>query len=437
MPKYFLALDADALTGTAEDETPFLWDRTSASSFTTNLGPNLAELGNVPAASADFVHVALAVWAADRSTSRTGGGSSWNRREIEVRIPVSVPDAWATVADELSTSVGFLTGDSWSFDFYPALLLPEAAPSDLSTTEFERIVLLSGGADSACGALTSRLQSPDMRQLLLSHYSVGYLASVQKAVAEEIDKVVFAFAPSHVQVHLSRRATGPAETKYGTEPSSRSRSLLFLALGLAAGASHKAPLWMPENGFASLNPPLGPERRGSLSTRTTHPWFQWRLAAILSQVGAWNELANPYRRLTKGEVFAGLAQTVKETGAEEPLAVTQRYLALTNSCAHTDQRFIGYKNTVACGVCFGCTIRRAAFKAGGLEDLAPYVDPAASARAEAYVAGKTIIPAVEDFVARGISLPEIAMIPLPPDYPRSEAADLCRRGTEELRGYLP
>jgi 7-cyano-7-deazaguanine synthase in queuosine biosynthesis len=429
MAKFFLALAADALARLPDDETPFLWDGTSSSSFTTNLSPHLSELGNVPALNADLVYIALAVWAADRSTPRSGGGSNWNRREIDVRVPVSDPDAWAANADELSAAVGFLTGDLWSFAFYGTSPLSESGPGDLAKAAFGRIVLLSGGADSACGALSSRIASPDVRQLLVSHYSLGSVAPIQKAVADEINRMTLTVAPSHIQVHLSRKSAGPDGTKYLKEPSSRSRSLLFLALGLAACACPEAMLWMPENGFASLNPPLGPERRGSLSTRTTHPWFQWKLTTILSQVGAWHELANPYQHLTKGEMFASLAELVGKSEAE-------KYLALTNSCAHTDQRFIGYKSTVACGVCYGCTIRRAAFKAAGLQDLTPYIDPATSAPARAYLDGKTIIPAVEDFAARGVSLPEIAAVPLPPGYPRSQAADLCRRGAKELKGFV-
>ena len=51
------------------------------------------------------------------------------------------------------------------------------------------------------------------------------------------------------------------------------RSFLFLAFGLAIASMEELPLWIPENGFASLNLPLTADQRGSLSTRTTHPLF--------------------------------------------------------------------------------------------------------------------------------------------------------------------
>ena len=62
-------------------------------------------------------------------------------------------------------------------------------------------------------------------------------------------------------------------------------------------------LVIPENGFMSLNPPLLPERRGALSTRTTHPSFLAQLREVLDVVGIDVELDVPFAALTKGETF--------------------------------------------------------------------------------------------------------------------------------------
>ena len=90
----------------------------------------------------------------------------------------------------------------------------------------------------------------------------------------------------------------------------RSRSLLYLALGLAAAAGFGAatPLIIPENGWISLNPPLTANRLGSCSTRTTHPYFLEQLTGLWRAAGLANPLVNPYQGLTKGEIGAGLPQ---------------------------------------------------------------------------------------------------------------------------------
>jgi hypothetical protein len=77
----------------------------------------------------------------------------------------------------------------------------------------------------------------------------------------------------------------------------RSRSLLYLALGLAAAAGFggATPLIIPENGWISLNPPLTTNRLGSCSTRTTHPYFLEQLTGLWREVGLINPLVNPYK----------------------------------------------------------------------------------------------------------------------------------------------
>ena len=86
-----------------------------------------------------------------------------------------------------------------------------------------------------------------------------------------------------------------------------SRSLLYLALGLAAAPSFGAatPLIIPENGWISLNPPLTTNRLGSCSTRTTHPYFLEQLTGLWQEAGLANPLVNPYKNLTKGEMVRG------------------------------------------------------------------------------------------------------------------------------------
>jgi hypothetical protein len=66
----------------------------------------------------------------------------------------------------------------------------------------------------------------------------------------------------HVQIHLSRNAKRLDGTLCETESSSRSRSLLFLALGLAASANRQVPLWIPENVVRLAEPATRPGAAG-------------------------------------------------------------------------------------------------------------------------------------------------------------------------------
>ncbi|MBR7552326.1 hypothetical protein KC220_27670, partial [Mycobacterium tuberculosis] len=52
------------------------------------------------------------------------------------------------------------------------------------------------------------------------------------------------------------------------------------------------------------NPPLTARRIGSLSTRTTHPYFLGRLNELFINIGLPVKLLNPYQFKTKGEMIA-------------------------------------------------------------------------------------------------------------------------------------
>ncbi len=427
MPAFTLRLNAPTTISPDEAETSFYWLTTGSSSFTTKLDPNLSSLGPVPALSIDFVRLAVAVYAADRSTVRSGGGSNWNQRQFQLRIPVSVAAQWAQFAGELASVVGFLTGDHWSFEFIeeqvetaPAVAAEPAAP--------QRIVLLSGGADSAVGALLSRSMLADNeRHVLMSHFSAPALAPIQRTISEAAERLVPGPTQQHLQIHLSRNQRRLDGTYYPTEPTSRSRSLLFLALGLAAASVYDVPLWIPENGFASLNPPLGPERLGSVSTRTTHPAFLGGLGNVLSTVGAHGTIENPFVANTKGEMFARAAELVGAGAASA-------YLTSTNSCAHTGQRAFKVSPTQACGVCFGCVVRRAAFVASGVSDATTYIAPGGNTKLQAWLNDKSVEPAVRSFIKRGVRQRDLTAMNLPTSYPLADALDLCRRGMNELAG---
>jgi hypothetical protein len=144
----------------------------------------------------------------------------------------------------------------------------------------------------------------------------------------------------------------------------RSRSLLFVALGLAAASAlgPSVTLYVPENGFIALNIPLIMARLGSLSTRTTHPHFLAQLHDALAMAGVPNPIVNPFKGCTKGEVLASSHNS----------ELLHQLARRTISCAHPEvgrYERTGYGN---CGYCFPCLIRRASMHVVGWDHPSDY-----------------------------------------------------------------
>ena len=406
------------------DSTYRLWSNGLRPQF-GGLGPQLGGLGPVTEPNIDFVRIAAAVFTADRSTPRKLGGSNWNSRDIGVTVPVGAPDRWRLAREDLESLLKLLTGDTWRIEFIQSYAPKE--PMAKFVPGAEMVVLLSGGADSAIGALKSRQDAGPGGHILVSHVGATNLAPIQRAVASTVEQLVPGVPQKHLQVRFGRKSHQINGARFLSESSSRSRSLLFLAFGLAVASRDGLPLWIPENGFASLNPPLGPERRGSLSTRTTHPAFLEGLATVLEAVGAQSIIVNPFIGQTKGEMFAEVAVRF---GKEE----ASKFLSLTHSCGWTGQRAFGISMRRQCGVCFGCVVRKASFHASGIEDGTEYIVPVPGTSLEASLQRSSIESSVRAFARRGIRTHDIAAMGLPPSYPSRDAFDLCKRGLAELEG---
>lgn len=430
MPRFTLRLSATDDVPAAEAASSFYWLNDQRSSFTAGVGPNLEQLGAVPPLNVDVVRIALTALSADRSVLREGGGSNWNQRQLDLEIPVSDSAAWSSAADELARVLGFLSGDRWALSFTQQEHTTTVTPTGADPVP-QRVVLLSGGADSAVGGLISRsLLAEGEHHVLLSHYTSTVLAPIQRHIASELARLIPGPDQRHTVVHLGRRSERIDGTPYPSEPTTRSRSLLFLALGLAVAAIHKIPLWIPENGFASINPPLGPERLGSLSTRTTHPKFLQDLTTVLAKVGAHAVIENPFAHTTKGEMYN---QVVDLVGPVEASA----FLSATHSCALSGQWTHGISPGRPCGVCFGCVLRRASFVASGVTDRSNYIAPNSEPAVKKWLESKSVEQPVRSFIHRGIRMRDLAALSLPTDYPLRDAFDLCQRGIQELRSLYP
>ncbi len=380
----------------------------------------------------DLLLVASIVYTADKAVARNAQGDAEDRwtRQIRLTVPVQAPDLWRPVASEFSQCVSFLTGDLWSIHFEPAgraLLQPKARqrPQPSEPLFGEAVSLYSGGLDSYIGAIDWLDEHPEGRLCLASHYD-GHISGPHADQERTLNRLCTACPGriSHLQVRVGIR---PA----GLEKSLRSRSLLFFALGLHAAAALGAqcPLIVPENGPIAVNFPLTPTRRGSCSTRTTHPHFMELLRAVLPKVGLSNPITNPYEFKTKGEMVAEcrnadlLVQGVQETVS----------CAKAGHKRHWDNR-----TARACGRCVPCLFRRAAIHHGGL--------PAEHYGIDVFAPHRAALPPNDDslalfsFVRRNLTAAEVARALVCngslPFVSLHSYADVVKRMRDEVRAWL-
>jgi hypothetical protein len=375
--------------------------------------------GHLPDAIQTFLVTAIGLWAADKIVPRQSAPDAWTRR-----LHVSLPAAgWSAALAALSGLAGFLSGDVWSLEARPVPPVLELQARPDHSWQPDCVCLFSGGVDSLAGAI--ELLEANRRVLLVSHYDFGQLAGAQNLLTEELTRH---YGPGQV------RRWGFRLQFEAPELSLRSRSLLFIALGLAATAVWRLPtLYIPENGWISLNPPLTGSRLGSYSTRTTHPYFLSGLRQFLAQVSIPQDLVNPFQYATKGEVLA--------RSPNQPLL--QKLLASSISCAHpVASRWL--KNRQGnCGYCFPCLMRRAALHAVGWDDGKEYLYDAlrqpevlaSRARGANLRSLLYLIAAWRRHPDRERLLRQTGPIPGGPDN-EQQLADLIQRGLAEMSRWL-
>ncbi len=293
----------------------------------------------VPAARAwDLLSLALAVVSADLAGHRERSPDGWTR-EFELTVSVVDVQFWNANAGTLQQLLAFLSTDRWTLRFVEGGILPQPDPQAIHPME-DCVVLLSGGLDSYIGAID--LAAAGKKPLAVSQMVRGD-GKNQVAFAAEIGGGLRHFQVNH-------NADVPDSEN---PPSQRARSIVFLAYGVFMAttlaryhAGDQVPLYVCENGFIAINPPLTGGRLGSLSTRTTHPAVLSLLQQVLDAAGLRVKIVNPYRFKTKGEMLRECAdQKLLEAHAFQ-----------TTSCGRFKK--FGYKH---CGRCVPCLVRRAAF----------------------------------------------------------------------------
>lgn len=296
----------------------------------------------------DFAAISMAVVAADEGCPRTGSADGWTR-QIELTVGVADSQFWTGQAAHVSRMLAFLTGDIWTISFVGGGHQP--APDKNAGWRPEDVVcLLSGGLDSLIGAIN--LVSEGRKPLFVSQVAKGDKAQ-QRVFAHTI-------SPGSLHLQMNHNARMP----HSSERSQRARSMGFFGFGVLAATSLQAhnagrrvPLVIPENGYISINVPLTPLRRGSLSTRTTHPHFLAMLQELFDSAGLRIEITNPYQFKTKGEMLKECLDQAKLKGLASHSTSCGRYARS------------GFRQ---CGRCVPCLVRRAAFEEWGEADATRY-----------------------------------------------------------------
>ena len=298
----------------------------------------------------DLLSLSLSVIFADASANRDNSPDGWTR-QLDMYIAVSDPDFWNSQADLITKQLRFLTTDIWNITFIDGGIQPDILVSP-TTPEQDCVVLLSGGLDSLIGAI-NLVNENDKEPYAVSQIAKGN-KDTQEFFASQINSGL-----KHLQ--LNHNVVCPS----GREYSQRARSMIFFAYGVLVATTlkkyldgHTVTLYVCENGFISINPPLTGSRLGSLSTRTTHPYFMQLFQQLLYEAGLRVTLNNPHQFETKGEMLRNCADQ----------KFLMRYAHISTSCGKFTRN-----NYIHCGRCFPCLIRRAAFLAWGERDKTPYV----------------------------------------------------------------
>jgi hypothetical protein len=317
----------------------------------------LVSNGIIPKENAlDILCLATLVYLADTRISRElHSQDSWTRG-IELELPVCDPDVFSEAINVFEKMLGFLTGDKWSISFKKRKqLIITAQEKSIQSVKFDVVTLFSGGMDSLISTINHLEQKKKV--MLISHAGEGFTKNSQTNILAVFKEKYPDLDPVYLDLWMV--FDKDFIPNGGNENSTRSRSFLFIALGVFAitGVKNVNTLQVPENGLIAINIPLDDLRVGSHSTRTTHPFYMDSWNKILHILGIDISVINPYWDKTKGEM------------ADECLNKEFLHTTMSKSASCSSPIKARWKKLPPqhCGYCVPCIIRRAAMnKAFGI-----------------------------------------------------------------------
>ncbi len=346
-----------------------LWKRGTGFEVTLAIEDVHRRLGaNVSPAFHDLVEIATYVWTADQAIGRGGNpkikdvdtfGERW-RRTLEFHVPVRRPDLWRSpqIKRLLESTLGFLSDDTYDFTFYPATGAPafqlylSLGNDEATRGPLAQAMLFSGGLDSLSGGIQETINDK-RRCLWVSHRPTPKHNRRHREIGQLMAEKAGALRPSHVLVDIHK------DSSLNVEPTQRSRSFLFAALGAAvARMAGLSGVRFYENGVVSLNLPMAEQLVGARATRTTHPRVLKGFQALMSDLGEGEfKVENPFLWETKGEII----QRIVKAGCGAMITPSV-------SCAHTWEASLKYPH---CGTCSQCVDRRFGIIAANAEEFDP------------------------------------------------------------------
>lgn len=402
-------------TAAVRSGTALEWRRSDAASTTvaSTLTWDLEQFAPAPAVARDLFRITAAAYLADTLVPKPAVSL---HRNLDLMVHIEDTEPWdgsglTGVADLLH----WLTGDSWVLSVRPApATLPLAVAEPAS-----RIQLLSGGLDSLCGAVIGIRDAGTDTRFVGHRDASKAVRHAQNVIAEAIGGQLYDRHELYVRDSARRKNHGP-----------RSRSLMFMALGVVTAAAHSASeLWVPENGFTSINPPLDAGRGGTLTTRSTHPYTFHLVSELLTTLGIDVAIMNPFADLTKGELVArALPEVTSEKFTD---AVSSSF-----SCAKGGTQFHHGDPNHNCGLCVACVVRRGAFLGAGIADPTPYDSELLTGDDLAGLVSQRWrdLVTLRDAFASGISEEAVLTSGLwPADTDLDDVLNIVERGLGELR----
>jgi len=208
----------------------------------------------------DLVLMSGIVYILDKAVPRRVADDFWTR-EFAVTFPVSDPHRWGLAGEHLERCLAFLTGDEWSIRFGErperlwAPTRTRRRPSPVVSAD--AVSLFSGGVDSLVGAVDWIAGTTSTKLVLLGHHDATVPAGDQLRLWQRLEGTAY-----HGRTDLRRIRLRPLPpslarpgqqivwARRGRESTLRSRSFVFLALGLYAARAlgEHVPLLVPENG---------------------------------------------------------------------------------------------------------------------------------------------------------------------------------------------
>lgn len=303
--------------------------------------------GGLTTLEADLLLVASSLFAVDRCLAR--GEREDFARGIEISIPVVNAGRLQPVKPLLEELLRALSNDSWRITFRQEPGGPETGTIAKQTSG--TTLLFSGGLDSLAAAIEL---GPSVSSLqLVSHTTRNQRTSATQDALVSLLKTI-GITPPHRKFQVSATSKEPAANiSFDTESSQRTRSFLFLTLGIlcARRVGHTEVVYIAENGQMAIHLPLTPARIGAFSTHTAHPEVLEKARAFFKDALQIDiAIANPYVHKTKAEVTKIVWDKLSAA------------IPATISCWKTS-RMVG--EATHCGACIPCIIRRVAIESHG------------------------------------------------------------------------